>query len=162
MFLFFIILFDKILTINSINFKSSLPIFLPLLENLINSRSPLPMFLPPLIFYSMLFFTSLFIIYKEIKLSELENYNKLLSKFFINLKLSYFKSCYYRLSAVWIYMYISLYISLFYNSYTFLYIFAFIINPAVVTLSVISLIEGTTYYVRKAFVELNKLQDKII
>jgi len=133
-------------------------LFLSIIEKILNIHElSFPFLLPPQIFYSMLFFTSLFIIYKEIKLSELENYDELLSKFLSKSNLIFSKIYLYHL-------YIVLYFfSLTYKDYSPLfYLFNFSINPAVVTLSVISLIEGTTYYVRKAFVELKKLQNKII
>jgi len=133
-------------------------LFLSIIEKILNIHElSFPFLLPPQIFYSILFFISLYIIYKEMKLSELENYDELLSKFLSKSNLIFSKTYPYHL-------YIILYFfSLTYKDYSFLfYLINFSINPAVVTLSVISLIEGTTYYVRKAFLELNKLQNKII
>jgi len=133
-------------------------LFASIIEKILNIHElSFPFLLPPQIFYSILFFISLYIIYKEMKLSELENYDELLSKFLSKSNLIFSKTYPYHL-------YIILYFfSLTYKDYSFLfYLINFSINPAVVTLCVISLIEDTTYYVRKAFLELNKLRDKII
>ena len=133
-------------------------LFIAIIEKILNIHElSFSFLLPPQIFYSILFFISLYIIYKEMKLSELENYDELLSKFLSKSNLIFSKIYLYHL-------YIVLYFfSLTYKDYSPLfYLFNFSINPAVVTLSVISLIEGTTYYVRKAFVELKKLKNKII
>jgi len=118
--------------------------------------------LPLLIFYSILFFLQLFIIYKEIKLSELENYDELLSKLYNDPILSFYKSFFSRLYIMWFFIYISFSSFKLYSTNSLTYLFAFIILPFGTILCVISLIEDTTYYVRKAFLELNKLQNKII
>ncbi len=125
-------------------------------QYLINPLLPSTRLLPVLIFYSLLFFIQLFIIYKEIKLSEVENYDELLYIFSINFDLSNSKRFFYGLPYIWMPAYLSF--LMFSNSLIFLYLFALIINPAVVTLCVISLIKATTYYVRKTLLELKKLQ----
>ncbi len=114
--------------------------------------------LPLLIFYSILFFLQLFITYKEVKLSELENYDELVSKFYNDPMFSFYKSFFSRLYLIWFFIYLLFSSFKFYSNNSLTYLFAFFINPTVTILCVISLIEATTYYVRKALLELKKLQ----
>jgi len=140
-------------------------LFIAIIEKILNIHElSFSFLLPPQIFYSILFFIQLFIIYKEMKLSELENYDELMSKFSINLNLSHSKKYFYGLFIIFIVLY-TIFIpfrDLIKTSLTFFYLLTFIIFPSITIISVTSLIEGTTYYVRKALVELKKLQDKMI
>lgn len=140
-------------------------LFISIMEKISNIHElSFSFLLPPQIFYSILFFIQLFIIYREIKLSELENYDELLSKFSVNLNLSPSKKYFYGLFIIFIILYaiFNPFRDLIKTSLTLFYLLTFIIFPSVTILCTISLIEGTTYYVRKTFLELKKLQDKVI